>query len=191
MWPCMWLVTWHTSLHVEHVTAYWTGPRLNLARHSLEHLETFYRSHAQTRTQNSPWARPNQSPKEGIVLLANDCTIQLQNHAINCRVIWSTVKLHNPLMWPYLIVLFLDIWTKVIQTPHVYTATPLGLSCWHTSLMYLYSALYDSCELLMCTTGSLDAHTGHFHNLDTYSGSKNCPNVWLFWKDWTRINWNN
>ena len=21
-----------------------------------------------------------------------------------------------------------------------------------------------------------------------YSGSKNCPNVWLFWKDWTRIN---
>ena len=45
--------------------------------------------------------------------------------------------------------------------------TPLGLSCWHASLMYLYSALYDSCELIMCTTGSLDAHTGHSRNLDT------------------------
>ena len=44
---------------------------------------------------------------------------------------------------------------------------PLGLSCWHVSLMYLYSALYDLCELLMCTTGSLDAHTGHFRNLNT------------------------
>ena len=51
-----------------------------------------------------------------------------------------------------------------MPSPHV---TPLGLSCWHVSLMYLYSALYDSCELLMCTTGSLDAHTGHFHYLDT------------------------
>ena len=45
--------------------------------------------------------------------------------------------------------------------------TPLGLSCWHVSLLYLYSALYDSCELIMCTTGSLNAHTGHFRNLDT------------------------
>ena len=45
--------------------------------------------------------------------------------------------------------------------------TPLGLSCWHVSLMYLYSAIYDSCELLMCTTGSLDTHTGHSRNLDT------------------------
>ena len=51
-----------------------------------------------------------------------------------------------------------------LQAPCV---TPLGLSCWHASLMYLYSAIYDSCELLMCTTGSLDAHTGHFRNLDT------------------------
>ena len=24
-----------------------------------------------------------------------------------------------------------------------------------------------------------------------YSGSKNCPNVWLFWKDWTRTNQTN
>ena len=30
------------------------------------------------------------------------------------------------------------------------------------SLMYLYSALYDLCDLIMCTTGLLDAHTGHF-----------------------------
>ena len=45
--------------------------------------------------------------------------------------------------------------------------TPLGLSCWHMSLMYLYSALYDSCDLIMCTTSLLDAHTGHFHYLDT------------------------
>ena len=45
--------------------------------------------------------------------------------------------------------------------------TPLGPSCWHASLLYLYSAIYDSCELIMCTTGSLDAHTGHFRNLDT------------------------
>ena len=45
--------------------------------------------------------------------------------------------------------------------------TPLGLSCWHASLLYLYSALYDSCELIMCTTGSLNTHTGHFRNLDT------------------------
>ena len=45
--------------------------------------------------------------------------------------------------------------------------TPLGLSCWHASLIYLYSAIYDSCELIMCTTGSLDAHTGHFRNLNT------------------------
>ena len=45
--------------------------------------------------------------------------------------------------------------------------TPLGLSCWHMSLMYLYSAIYDSCELIMYTTSSLDAHTGHFHYLDT------------------------
>ena len=48
-----------------------------------------------------------------------------------------------------------------------HSVTPLGLSCWHVSLLYLYSAIYDSCELLMCTTGSLDAHTGHFRNLDT------------------------
>ena len=45
--------------------------------------------------------------------------------------------------------------------------TPLGLSCWHVSLVYLYSALYDLCELLMCTTSLLDAHTGHFCYLDT------------------------
>ena len=44
---------------------------------------------------------------------------------------------------------------------------PLGLSCWHVSLMYLYSALYDSCDLIMCITGSLDAYTGHFRYLDT------------------------
>ena len=52
---------------------------------------------------------------------------------------------------------------------HYVTAavTPLGLSCWHAFLLYLYSAIYDSCELIMCTTGSLDAHTGHFRNLDT------------------------
>ena len=33
--------------------------------------------------------------------------------------------------------------------------------------MYLYSALYDLCDLIMCTTGSLDAYTGHFCYLDT------------------------
>ena len=44
---------------------------------------------------------------------------------------------------------------------------PLGLSCWHMSLMYLYSAIYNSCELIMCTTGSLDTHTRHFCYLDT------------------------
>ena len=54
--------------------------------------------------------------------------------------------------------------TEDTQTSPV---TPLGLSCWHASLLYLYSALYDLCELIMCTTGSLDAHTGHFRNLDT------------------------
>ena len=54
---------------------------------------------------------------------------------------------------------------------HVYRyyvyVLPLGLSCWHMSLMYLYSAIYDSCELIMCTTGSLDTHTGHFRYLNT------------------------
>ena len=44
---------------------------------------------------------------------------------------------------------------------------PLGLSCWHVSLMYLYSAIYDSCDLIMCTTGSLDAHTRQSRYLDT------------------------
>ena len=29
-----------------------------------------------------------------------------------------------------------------------------------------------------------------FHNA-CYSGSKNCPNVWLYWKDWTRTNQKN
>ena len=50
---------------------------------------------------------------------------------------------------------------------HGTVVMPLGLSCWHVSPMYLYSAIYDSCELIICTTGLLDAHTGHFHYLDT------------------------
>ena len=33
--------------------------------------------------------------------------------------------------------------------------------------MYLYFALYDLCELLMCTTDLLDAYTRHFRYLDT------------------------
>ena len=33
--------------------------------------------------------------------------------------------------------------------------------------MYLYSVVYDSCELIMCTTSLLDAYTGHFCYLDT------------------------
>ena len=44
---------------------------------------------------------------------------------------------------------------------------PLGLSYWHVSSMYLYAALYDLCDLIMCTTDSLDAHTEHFRYLDT------------------------
>ena len=45
--------------------------------------------------------------------------------------------------------------------------TPLGLSHWHMSLMYLYYALYDLCDLIMCITGLLDTHTGHFRYLNT------------------------
>ena len=55
----------------------------------------------------------------------------------------------------------------VMSLAIILIVTPLGLSCWHVSLMYLYSAIYDLCELIMCTTSSLDAHTGHFHYLDT------------------------
>ena len=124
IWPYTWLVMWYISLHVEHVIAYQTEPRLDLARHPLEHSGTFHRPCAQTKTQNGLWARPNQSPKEGIVLLANDCIIWLWNHAINCGVTWLTAELRNLLIWPCLIVLFLDIWTKVVQTPHVYINPP-------------------------------------------------------------------
>ena len=31
-------------------------------------------------------------------------------------------------------------------------------------------------------------HQVYFRFLSVYSGSKNCPNVWPFWKDWPAIN---
>ena len=50
-----------------------------------------------------------------------------------------------------------------------FTCYALGpiLLAYVSNVLTVYSALYDSCDLIMCTTGLLDAHTEHFHYLDT------------------------
>ena len=45
---------------------------------------------------------------------------------------------------------------------------------------------YWSCSCSMC-----EANGKVYATLLVYSGSKNCPNVWLFFKDWSRTNQEN